>query len=162
MCKKLDKKTYELTDFISSADTTTNEQHLANGQFPVHRHRRTVEKYFSLTVMRFMSSCLRWSTQRRTACLYHVSRATGFPSRVSSERERDSPRQASWSKLQSDKEHFKSYQVKVTHATIFAIQNNVHSVILIIQKHHDLTIYLETWLIHRVSQTRQLPRCLDS
>lgn len=58
-----------------------------------------------LTVMRFMSSCLRWSTQRRTACLYHVSRATGFPSRVSSERKRNFPRQASWSKLERKTGH---------------------------------------------------------
>lgn len=56
--------------------------------------------HYSLTVMRFMSSCFRWSTQRRTACLYHVSRATGFPSRVSSQRECSFPRQTNWSKLE--------------------------------------------------------------
>lgn len=68
--------------------------------YTAHQPRKkTRESVMRLTEMRFMSSCLRWSTQRRTACLYHVSRATGFPSRVSSERESVSPQQPSWWRL---------------------------------------------------------------
>lgn len=86
--------------------------------FPlVNTHRHL---FNSLTVTRFMSSCLRWSTQHRTACLYHVSRAIGFPSRVSSEREHNSPRQASWSKLERKKRM--RPRVKATMHKFFPVQ----------------------------------------